>query len=179
MKGRRLGLALLLLALLPVAARAHPYSTTRAELDWQAESHRFEVSLMVLPEELAQMIDASRPSGGKPFRLDASAECDAAIQRYLERHFVLEGQDGRQARLEWVGKELAFEATWLYFELVLPEGRPEDPSGLTLRVDLGFELSHEHLNAVKLRHGGRWQGLLFSRLRPVFTLGASGSAPAG
>lgn len=182
--------ALLLAALLPGLAAAHPYSTTRAELDYQAEKHRFEVALMVLPEDLVQMIEAARPrapegaAAAERFRLDDSAACDAEIAGYLEKHVVLTLADGTRARLEWVGKELAFDATWLYFELVLP--RKEQHADLlekaTLRVDLGFELSHEHLNAVRLRWNGHSQGLLFSRLEPAMTLrgasaAASGSAP--
>ena len=177
--------AWLLAALLPGLAAAHPYSTTRAEFDYQAEKHRFEVALMVLPEDLVQMIEAARPrvpdgtAAAERFRLDESAACDAEIARYLEQHVVVTLRGGTRATLEWVGKELAFDATWLYFELVLPpQEQPADLlDGATLRVDLGFELSHEHLNAVRLRWNGRSQGYLFSRLEPVATLSASGSAP--
>lgn len=191
-RGRLGWLALPLVALplvvlgLAGAAHAHPYSTTRAEFDYQAEKHRFEVALMVLPEDLVQMIEAARPrsaegkAAAERFRLDESAACDAEIARYLEQHVVFTLRGGTRATLEWVGKELAFDATWLYFELVLP--RPQEQQadlldGATLRVDLGFELSHEHLNAVRLRWNGHSQGYLFSRLEPATTLSTSGSAP--
>ncbi len=148
------------------SAAAHPYSTSRGEIDWNAESGSFEVALAVLPEELVQMVGAER---GEPFFLDASAECDRAIAGYLSRHFALQTADGETARLDWVGKEISFEATWLYFELKLAKP-PRDLSGLKLRVDLGFELSHEHINAVRIRLGEKQQGLLFSRLAPSISL---------
>lgn len=154
-----LPLAALLWAL---PAAAHPYSTSRGEIDWNAESGRFEVALAVLPEELVQIVGDEL---GKPFFLDASAECDRAIAGYLNRHFALKTAEGDAARLEWVGKEIAFEATWLYFELVLAKP-PRDLAGLALRVDLGFELSHEHINAVRIRRGSEQRALLFTRFLP-------------
>lgn len=147
------------------AAAAHPYSTARGEIDWNAETLRFEVALAVLPEELVQMLGAA---GGVPFRLEAGAAGDAAIADYLRRHFAASA-DGEAARLEWVGKEVAFEATWLYFELVFARP-PAGLAGLELRVDLGFELAHEHVNAVRIRRGDEQRGLLFSRLQPAIRL---------
>lgn len=151
--------------LLAGGAAPHPYSTSRGEIDWNAGTRRFEVALAVLPEELVQMIGAET---GAPFRLEAGAAGDPAIADYLRRHFAA-AAGGEAARLEWVGKEVAFEATWLYFELVF-EKPPSGLAGLELRVDLGFELSHEHVNAVRIRLGEEQRGLLFSRLAPAVRL---------
>lgn len=147
------------------AALAHPYSTSRAEVDWNEKTQRFEVALAVLPEELVQMIEAARPEGSKAerFRLGATPEVDAEIAAYLRKHFAMVSAEGEEAKLEWVGKEVAFEATWLYFELVFAKP-PAKLEGMTMRVDLGLELSHDHVSAVQVHRGeDRW-GLLFSRL---------------
>lgn len=146
-------------------ALAHPYSTSRAEVDWNAKTSRFEVALAVLPEELVQMVEADRPAGStaERFRLSAAPECDAEIAGYFRKHFVMVSAEGETAKLEWVGKEVAFEATWLYFELDFAKP-PEKLEGIKLKVDLGLELSHEHVSAVQVRHGEDRRGLLFSRL---------------
>ncbi len=153
------------LLLLAAAAQAHPYSTSRAEIDWNKETKRFEVSLAVLPEELVLMVEAERPAGSQAerFRLAATPEADAEIAAYLRKHFAMVSAEGEEAKLEWVGKEVAFEATWLYFELVFAKP-PEKLEGITLRVDLGLELSHEHVTAVQVHRDEDRRGLLFSRL---------------
>ena len=143
-------------------ALAHPYSTSRAEVDWNAKTGRFEVALAVLPEELVQMVEADRPTAER-FLLNATPECDAEIAGYLKRHFVAVLPNGEAARLDWVGKEISFEATWLYFELSFAKP-PDKLEGLTFKVDLGLELSHEHINAVQVRYSEDRRGLLFSRL---------------
>ena len=169
----RLLAAAVVLTALPFAggAAAHPYSTSRSEVDWNAATGRLEVALALLPEELVAIIGEDL---GRPFRLDASEACDRAIADYLGRHFAATSPQGERARFAWVGKELAFEATWIYFELVF-EKPPASLAGLKLRVDLGFELSHEHLNALRLRRGEEQKGLLFSRLEPEISLEAGPS----
>jgi hypothetical protein len=149
-------------------ARAHPYSASRAEVDWNAETGRFEVALAVLPEELVQMIESDRPTAER-FLLNATPECDAEIAEYLKRHFVAALPHGEVASLEWVGKEVSFEAAWLYFELVF-EMPPTTLGGMVFKVDLGLELSHEHINAVQVRYSEDRRGLLFSRLSRETTL---------
>jgi hypothetical protein len=160
---KRAMLAMALVALLSAgAAGAHPYSTSRAEVDWNEKTGRFEVALAVLPEELVQMVETGRRSSER-FLLNATAECDAEIAAYLKRHFVAVIPNGEQSSLEWVGKEISFEATWLYFELAF-EQPPATLEGLVFKVDLGLELSHEHVNAVQVRYTEDRRGLLFSRL---------------
>jgi hypothetical protein len=160
---RQLALALAIAILASTgAAGAHPYSTSRAEVDWNEKTSRFEVALAVLPEELVQMVEADH-RGSERFLLNATAECDAEIADYLRKHFVAALPSGEAARLEWVGKEISFEATWLYFELVF-KNPPTTLQGLAFKVDLGLELSHEHVNAVQIRYSEDRRGLLFSRL---------------
>jgi hypothetical protein len=168
---RRVAVALAITALLSAgAAGAHPYSTSRAEVDWNEKTGRFEVALAVLPEELVQMVEADR-RGSERFLLNAAAGCDAEIADYLRKHFVAALPSGEAARLEWVGKEIAFEAAWLYFELAF-EQPPATLEGLVFKVDLGLELSHEHVNAVQVRYSEDRRGLLFSRLKRDFQLSA-------
>jgi hypothetical protein len=160
---KRVVLALAIAALSSAgAAGAHPYSTSRAEVDWNEKTGRFEVALAVLPEELVQMVETGRRSSER-FLLNATAECDAEIADYLRRHFVAVIPNGEQSSLEWVGKEISFEATWLYFELAF-KNPPTTLQGLAFKVDLGLELSHEHVNAVQIRYSEDRRGLLFSRL---------------
>ncbi len=142
-------------------------------MDWNAKTARFEVALEVLPEDLVRMVGGEL---GAPFRLDESAACDAAITTYLERHFELKNSEGQAAHMVWVGKEVAFEATWLYFELRFDKP-PEKLDGLLLRVDLGLELTHEHVTALRIRFGGHEQGLLFSTvLRQALLVSSSSTS---
>ena len=148
-------------------AAAHPYSTSRGEMDWNADTGRFEVALEVLPEELVAMVSHELEA---PFRLDTSPACDAAIAAYLARHFLWIEADDQPATLIFAGKELDFAATWLYFELAPRGPRPSNLAGLRLRVDLGLELTHQHLTALRIRFGEEEQGLLFSLAQPELRL---------
>lgn len=160
---------------LPIPVAAHPYSSSRVEMDWNAESARFEVAVQVLPEDLVAMVGSEL---GSPFRLDESAACDAEITRYLGRHFKLENSEGQAAHMVWVGKEVAFEATWLYFELSF-DSPPQRLDGLLLRVDFGLEHADEHVTALRIRFGAQEQGLLFSSVLREARLASSTSTSSG
>ncbi len=94
-----LGAALLLAG----PAAAHPYSTSRAEVDWNEKTARFEVSLAVLPEELVQMVGSER-KGGEPFRLEATEACDAEIAAYLRKP-LRDGLAWRRAGAARMGRQ--------------------------------------------------------------------------
>lgn len=141
----------------PIAA--HPYGTTTAQLDWREEGNKLEVAVRALPEQLEKALSQHQ---GAPFDLDDPApKTDLALQAYLRATFRAESAAGEAATLRWIGKEVAFDAVWLYFELVFD--KPTKPAGLKIRQTMLLELGQDQLNTVRLRDDGHQQSWVLTR----------------
>jgi hypothetical protein len=141
----------------PVAG--HPYGTTTAQLDWRGEHDKLEVAVRALPEQIEKALSQHQ---GAPFDLDDPApKTDLALQAYLRATFRAESAAGDVATLRWVGKEVAFDAVWLYFELQFQ--KPTQAPGLKIRQAMLLDLGPDQLNTVRLKAGGRQQSWVLTR----------------
>jgi len=123
-------------------AGAHPFHASYAELSWNEAGDALQVALRVIPEDLESALSRD---AGSPVVLDPEAPPASLIEAYLERHFRISAAGGAAGRPAFLGLEVAYDETWLYF--TLPVNRGAAP--LTLRNSLLFDVAEAQSNRVR------------------------------
>lgn len=106
------------------SAFAHPFHSSRTEVEWNAEAKTIQAAIRVWPADLeAELAEAT----GRPYDLARSPGVDEALLKLIEKQLLV--RDGEQALSgwKWVGKEIGDREGWLYVELPLAEA-PENLS---------------------------------------------------
>lgn len=130
--------ATLLLTILAAGAEAHPLHRSTARVEVNREASTLEVALRVHPADLRRALAAQEP--------EAAPGPAQRTTRYLRRRFLVTSEGGPTS-IRWVGQERDGADIWLYFEVLLPEGRA------SLHNQVFFELASDHINVVQLRDG--------------------------
>ncbi len=111
---------------------AHPDHATAAEVEWNAETGCFEVSLQLPGVVLEEELSALR---GQRVNLETTPQAEQLLQQYVEARFQLSGREFSRCRMQWVGMELELKHVWAYFEL-----RPEAGDRLPVGVRPALQL---------------------------------------
>jgi hypothetical protein len=111
---------------------AHPDHATAAEVEWNAETGCFEVSLQLPGVVLEEELSALR---GQRVNLETTPQAEQLLQQYVEARFQLSGREFSRCRMQWVGMELELKHVWAYFEL-----RPEAGDRLPVGVQPALQL---------------------------------------
>lgn len=144
---------------------AHSVHQSTAEVEYNARTHKLEVSLTVFINdlELALIRQSERLMS---FEKTPAKEFDAEIQTYLAKMFVVTGADGKAAKLEWLGRELDEDtsktrdpAVTLFFEVPLPQGVDR----AMLQQAVFCDLFQDEVNLVQVRSGGRKVEMQFEK----------------
>lgn len=132
----------------PLAAD-HPLHSSRANIDFNAETCSFEVSLFVFPDDLQQGLEKF---AGREVSLSEDPAIDELLQQYIGKEFELRLGDQPPQPLEWIGHEWKPQEAWLYFEFPVDV---ESPTDLRLKNTLFMNLFDDQLNVAYVRIGGR------------------------
>jgi hypothetical protein len=132
--------------------------TAAVELELNQETRRVEVSLRLFLDDLEAALTAR---AGHVVRADRTSAREFATlaTAYLAESVVLIDQEGKPARLEWIGREIkdAANEAWLFVQFTAPA----QLEGCRLRVTLLRDQFNDQLTSVQLRAGGHRQTLLF------------------
>lgn len=97
-------------------ASAHPFHSSRTELEWNAEAKTMQAAIRVWPADLeAELSEVV----GRPFDLLRSPGVDKALLALVEKALVLRDGEAELTGWKWVGKEIGDREAWLYVELPL------------------------------------------------------------
>lgn len=172
------------------SAVAHPFHISTAEMEYDAQADRLQVSLKLQAVDLEQ--ELARTSGQR-INLE-QPQAERQIVDFLSRHFYLSAlsaakasseqpadgikaddnnialhdsatggtSPGMRSQVHWVGLELKGAWLWLYFELELPPQRPD----LQLFNTVLFEINSSQINTVSVRHGAQRTTLKMTRQSP-------------
>lgn len=165
------------------AAQAHPFHISVAEMEWNTESKRAEVSLKLHAVDFERALSAL---AGRKIRLEDEAFPHWAT-RYLSQHFFLTHatsvdpasssgseagsevkEPARRSKLHFVGHELDDNWLWLYFEL-LPQPALEQ---FALVNTVLFDVLSDQINTLTVRHNRRKYALRTNHGTPMCTLQA-------
>lgn len=165
----QLGTLLLAVFALASGARvgwAHPFHISMAEMEFNSETQRLEVSLKLHASDLENVLSAM---AGK--RIDVEKDpLNDLVEGYLNRRFVLTTQklvdalskteavdatEGLTSKAHFVGSELETTWVWLYFELELPQAMLDSSSNLYFVNAVLMERIKDQINTATVRVGTR------------------------
>lgn len=153
-------------------AVAHPFHSTLAEMEWNAKSHVFEVSLQFAGVEIEEELSSLQ---GRHIDLEATPDAERLLRDYITLHFKISDASHNSCRIRWVGMELQVQYVWAYFEveltsdadpavnagvrpIVLGENTAAEPTGdstdfldLSVRCTLLTEFRPDHVNLVNIQ----------------------------
>lgn len=164
----------LILTLAPgsIAAEAHPFHVTIAEVEFNAEAGSLEMAIRIYnPGDLEQALGLRE---GERVDLEQTEKVDEMILDYLRDHLVITPPDGNPVALEWVGKEVSTKTTWLYVEAPLPDG----PEGASFTNTLLFEIETDQVNTMVFGRARDRVSLRFTRDDPTHRFERPGSSPS-
>ena len=177
------------LLVITTSADAHPFHASTTEIEWNAETQRFEVAMRLRIADLEDAISARIKSR---FRLESDSKRDKHLQAYLQETCSITFEQHRACRLHWMGCELELHDVWVYFEAesVAPTGADanvkdlasqkieswdglfRDTStaslgqGVRIRNTVLLEIQPEQVNLVSLRMGRRRVTTSFHQQKP-------------
>lgn len=143
-----------------IPACAHPFHISTAEVEYDAQTDRLQVSLKLQAIDLEQ---ALARLAGKRIVIE-QAEAAEQIAELLGRSFYVsaEAKESPRSQIHWVGQELKGAWLWLYFELELPPQRAE----LRLFNTILFDSNDSQINTVSVRHGNQRTTLKLTPKQP-------------
>ncbi len=97
---------------------AHPFHSTLAEMEWNAENGVFEVSLQFAGIEIEDELSSLH---GRRISLESTSGAERLLQEYVEQHFRISDATRKSSRVRWVGMEVQVRYVWAYFEIALGE----------------------------------------------------------
>lgn len=156
-------LALFLAATIAPGAAAHPFHASYAELSWNEAGDALQVALRIIPEDLES---ALARDAGSPVVLAPEAPPAALIEAYLERHFRIDAAGGDAGPPAFLGLEVAYDETWLYF--TVPVRR--DAAPFTLRNSLLFDVADAQSNRLRRLWAPEAPVLVFTAREPALPL---------
>jgi hypothetical protein len=144
----------------PLAAFAHPFHVSIAEVEFNAPRNRLEVALRLNPLDLE---NALRPPGGPAVDLEQTPEIDRRLNDYLKQNVLVRTIDGQTCAIHWIGKDVSLKEAWLFFEVALPA----DADAITFSNRALFEQQADQVNSVFARVGERRSTLRCTLADPV------------
>lgn len=132
----------------------HEFHTSLAEMHYNTQSKSLEVSLRVFSDDLE---NALGKANNRTVRVDATDGTDLLIKQYLAKNFSVIDSKNNRKPLTWVGKEIAVDVTWLYFEIPLTE----DLTGLKIQNSVLCEVFEDQVNIVNVNYRNQKRTYLF------------------
>ena len=146
----------MLLVMVTNTLHAHPFHATYAEVDWNREKKVLEIALRVQPEDLERVL---RAKTGRRIDIEKTKDVDKLIRHYLAEVFVVLPREDKAKSIRWIGKEVSTKETWLYFEIVRPQGI----ENVKLLNRIFLEILPDQVNTVRVRHGKQRTTIRFNR----------------
>ncbi|SRR6056297_1154784 len=154
-------------ATLILFAMFHPFHRSLAEVAWNAESERYEVSLRVDPIDLDAALSTQEQ---RRIVLDKLQPADAngMLKKYIAKHLRPQRSEQQIGEVHWVGYETDDRGkyVWLYFEWSRPAG--EGPLRLHNRLFMREEPTH--ISTVVFTDLAKRPALIFTKQKALLPM---------
>ena len=156
------------------SAGAHPFHSTLAEMEWNARSGVFEVSLQFSGVEIEDELSSLH---GRRISLETTPGAEQLLRDNVEQRFRISDATRRSSRVRWVGMEVQVRYIWAYFEIELKQseeqGNEKSPKvsscefdGLRVHCTLLTASRPEQVNLVNLTSGDKSGSVHLTRDQP-------------
>jgi hypothetical protein len=142
----------------------HDFHSSLAEIHYNAKSKSLEISLRVFSDDLDV---ALTKDNNRTIRVDATAAADPLLKQYLGKHFAFTDSKNARKPIVWVGKEIAVDVTWIYFEIPIAENL----NGMRFENSILCELFEDQVNIVNLNYQNQKRTYLFKVDQAVQMIG--------
>lgn len=115
---------LLMLFTCHTAKASHPFHTTFAEIEWNAEIQRFEVAMQLPGLQIDQELSRIHK---RRINTETTADAETLLEDYITNRFEITDEFHSECRIHWVGIEVELRDVWAYFEVELIKS-PTTPS---------------------------------------------------
>lgn len=139
----------------------HKFYVSTTIIEENILSNSIEITIKIFSDDLERVLEKSAT---EPIFLGDEKENERAeewIELYVKKHFNLEFND-RSFEMRYLGKEVEFDLTYLYFEIAPNPGF----TSLKIRNSLMMDEFEEQVNIVHLRFSGWEQRLMIDAKRP-------------
>ena len=133
----------------------HDFHTSITQMQYNAPAKSFEVSVRVFTDDLERAL--GKDNGGQKFTIINKDKNDAAVERYVRKHFGLTTPKNQKKPCSYVGKENEADGTWVYLEVPCAE----DVRGLSVQNDVLMDLFDDQTNLLNLTYLGSKKTLVF------------------
>lgn len=161
-------LASILLMIAPILASAksdHKFYVSTTIIELNAVTGTLEITVKLFTDDLEQALQINST---EPIRLGDEREhpkADEWTKEYVEKHFSVRF-NSRDANWSYIGKEVEFDLTYVYFEIApIPEFNVLD-----IKNELLFDQFEEQVNIIHLRFPSWRQTIMFDKQRPEITI---------
>lgn len=157
----------------------HPFHRSLAEVQWNAQTDRYEVALRVDPRDLENGLARDFNRRVPIDQLDRDT-AEKLLTKYLGRHLKMQRgpqKDAKAVPMHWVGYELDERGkyVWIYFEWQPPAKGP-----LWIRNELFMRVEPTHISTLVFPKLPDRPGLAFTKRKAVLAVpGRSDADPAG
>lgn len=93
----------------------HDYHVSVTQMQYNASSRSFEVSIRIFTDDLEKALSQSHSK--QRFVIKDNDQNDRFVEEYIRKSFVLTDSQKRNAPIKYVGKEQEADATWVYLEI--------------------------------------------------------------
>lgn len=140
---------------------SHPFYVSICEIDYKSETKSLEISLRLFTDDLE--ITLQDWGSKKPYlgELNEIEGADSLLKKYISQALSIEIDDKKQ-RLNYLGKEVEQELTWIYLEA---DNIP-DFDKIAISNRLLFQSFPNQTNLVHVKHRQETKSLLLTKNNP-------------
>ncbi|WP_337042618.1 DUF6702 family protein [Emticicia sp. 17c] len=136
---------------------AHAFHTSLTEIQYNAKEKSLEVTIRLFTDDLENALTKLN-NGQKVMIGGKNDNSDAVLNKYVQQHFAIITPQKQKKTLQYLGKELEGDATWIYVEI--PEAQALKDH--VLYNDFMQELFDDQTNLVNFFYGSNKKTFLFN-----------------
>ena len=93
----------------------HEYHVSVTQMQYNASSRAFEVSIRIFTDDLEKALSQSHSK--QRFAIKDNDQNDRFVEEYIRKSFVLTDSQKKNTPIKYLGKEQEADATWVYLEI--------------------------------------------------------------
>lgn len=135
----------------------HDFHTSLTEINYNPSTKSVEMSIHIFTDDLETALKT---------KINNNTKADALIAKYVQEHFGFLNAQNQKTPLEYIGKELEGDATWIYVESPLPY----PINTYSLQNKILFEFFNDQTNLVNIKYLAQKKTLLFKQNKTIHKL---------
>ncbi|MBA4850577.1 DUF6702 family protein [Emticicia sp. BO119] len=135
----------------------HAFHTSLTEIQYNAREKSLEITIRLFTDDLENAL--TKLNNGQKIMIGGKNDnSDAVLNKYIQQHFAIITPQKQKRPINYLGKELEGDATWVYIEI--PESQVIKDH--VLYNDLMQEMFDDQTNLVNFFYAGQKKTFLFN-----------------